>query len=294
MGRKGAFGAFLGLTRMCRLVFAALSMWKFFSQKSMGYFYTYVVVFGLMYIIELIIIGNNVCNLILTIFGMGWFRFPLLVEKPKFRQRMVCISVANLVDCVLGTYLSAYICIQTKLLPLWISIVHLLSSIVAIPLLYEGVLFQTQMRVGVLSYAVLIIEHFLTVAFASVFWTLKYFWVVFCVGCWRFIACCEPFAFWASLHTIVSPFRAMDCARSARSLFAIYVLYMELFFILYSTAWFMEYNTLNIVFCYLYVLYFCGFIIFELCECNTRSHHRIKPITQANDESPDFFDGIVL
>ena len=294
MGRKGAFGAFLGITRLCRLVFAALSMWKLFSKDSMAWFYAYIVVFGLMYIIELIIVGNNVCNLILSIFGMGWFRFPLLVDRQKFRTRMVWVSVANLIDCMLGTYLSTYLCLQTNLLPVWLSVLHLLSSIIAVPVLYEGVLFQPSLRMSVVSYFVDLIEHFLTVAFASVLWTLKYFWIVFCVGCWRFIACCEPFAFWASMHTVVSPFRAMDCSRSARSLFAIYVLYMELFFIIYSTAWFMEYRVINIVFCYLFVAYYAGFIIYELCQCNAGSHHRIKPITLANDESPDFFDGIVL
>lgn len=284
----------LGLSKLTRLVFSILGMWKLYSADHTEFFYTYLVVFGFWYLLEVIIMANNGLNVILSLLGMTWFRLPLIVDKQRYRNRIIYYTVVELAECLCGTYLSACICISTDYLPLWIPIVHLIAALLALPLIYEGVVFKQQMIMEVKTYILVIIEHLLTVDFVAVLCTLKNFWIVFLVGLWRVIAFCEPFALWSSLHTVVSPFRGMHISRSARSLIAIFALYMELFFTLYAVAWIMEYKTINIVIVYMYVAYFAIFTATEICSCNLPFTHRVKPITWANVEEPDYFDPAVL
>lgn len=287
-------GVILVLSKLCRLVFAALGMWKLYEGGHTEWFYTYLAVFGFWYLVQLVIMANNVLNAVLSLLGLAWIRLIFIVDKPKYRNRIIYYTVIDLIECLCASYLSAYMCISTNKIPKWIPIIHLVAGVIPLPYLYDGAIFRQPNISDIKGYILVVFEHVLSVAFTAVFCTLKNFWIVFLVGLWRIIAFCEPFAVWASLHTVVSPFRAMHVSRSARSLIAIFALYMELAFSIYSVAWLMDYKTINVVFVYVYVAYFVIFAFSEICSCNSPFTHRVKPITWANVEEPDYFDPAVL
>ena len=167
-------------------------------------------------------------------------------------------------------------------------------SILDISIYYDGILFNHPMIMTLTRYILITLEHFLATTLSSVIITLRLFWIVYCVGAWRLILLFEPFAFWCSLHTVVSPFRAMEQSKSARSLVAIYLLYMENFLIIYTTIWYMKKNVINQVFSYLYAAVFLIFVLYQLFSNNLPFTHKIKPISWASKEEPQMFDPAVL
>lgn len=294
MNYTALLAAILTITHFGRFAFVALSLWKFYTTDQKGFFYAYIVVFGLNYIIQIILMANNVANAILSIFALHFIRIPFIVGKPKYRNRIIYLTCFELINELACSYLSSYMAIQTNRLPLWISIPHLVLSIIDIPIFFDGILFNHPMTMPLLRYFLIVIEHFLATSFASVINTLKRFWIVYCVGCWRLIMLFEPYAFWCTLYTVVSPFRAMDQSKCARSLVVIYLLYMESFLLIYATIWYMKKNVLNQVFTYLYAAFYLIFFIFQLLSSNLPFTHKIKPITWASKEEPQMFDPAVL
>lgn len=294
MNFTALLAAFLTITHFGRFAFIILSLWKFYTTDQKGFFYAYIVVFGLNYIIQIILMANNVANAILSIFSLQFIRIPFIVGKPKYRNRIIYLTCFELINALASGYLSSYLAIQTKRLPLWISIPQTVLSVIDIPIFFDGILFNHPMIMPLLHYFMLMIEHFLSIAFSAVIITLRRFWIVYCVGCWRFILLFEPYAFWCSLYTVVSPFRAMDQCKCARSLVAIYLLYMENFLMIYVTIWYMKKNIINQVFAYIYASVFLIFFIYQILSSNLPFTHKIKPITWASKEEPQMFDPAVL
>lgn len=294
MNYTALLAAILTITHFGRFVFVILSLWKFYTTKQNGLFYAYIVVFGLNYVIQIILMANNVVNAILSIFGLQFIRIPFIIGKPKYRNRIIFLTCFELINCLLGSYFASYFAIQTKRLPLWVSIPHLVLSIIDIPIFYDGVLFNHPMVMKLVHYFLILIEHFLATSFSSVIITLKRFWIVYCVGCWRIILIFEPYALWCSLYTVVSPFRAMDQCKCARSLVVIYLLYMESFLMVYVTIWYMKKTVINQVFAYMFAAVFFIFFIYQLITSSLPFTHRVKPITLASKEEPQMFDPAVL
>ncbi|OHT16436.1 hypothetical protein TRFO_02695 [Tritrichomonas foetus] len=294
MNFAALLAVFLTITHTGRFIFVILSLWQFYISDQMGFFITYCVIFGLIYLIQIIIMSFNATNAILSIFSLQFIRIPFLVEKPKYRNRIVYFTCIEILNSMISGYLSAYLVIQTDRLPIWITIPHLVLSCLDVSIYYDGVMFNSPMVMTLASYIVITLEFFLTTAFTSVLITLKRFWIAFCAGFWRLIIAFEPFAFWCSLQTAISPFRAMSLCISARSLVAVYLLYMEMFLMIYITCWLMEKTVLNQVFAYIYAVYYLIFVLIQLCSNNLPFTHKIRPITLAMKEEPQLFDPAVL
>lgn len=294
MNFAAVLAAFLTITHFGRFVFVILSLWKFYITDQKGLFYAYIVVFGLIYIIQIILMSNNVVNCILSIFSLQFIRIPFIVGKHKYRNRIVYLTCFEIINSLVGSYFSSYFAIQTNRLPTWISILHMVLSILDISIYYEGILFNHPMAMTLVNYIVITLEHFLATTFSSIIITLKSFWIVYCVGCWRLILLFEPYAFWCSLHTVVSPFRAMDQCKSARSLVVIYLLYMENFLLIYTTIWYMEKNIINQVFAYIYAIVFVAFLLYQIISNSLPFTHKIKPISWASKEEQQMFDPAIL
>lgn len=293
MNFRSFLAIFFGISHVTRLIFVILAILEF-SKEHTNWMISYIVLYGLLYLLQIVSFAKNVGNLILSIFGLVWFRVPFVVKKKKFYNSIIAASVIDLVNNILGGFLSGYITIQTNLLPIWIPLVHFILCTLTAPILYEGTLFNSHLTIPISTYFMLTIESFLNYAFTSIIITLPYFWIVFCVAAWRFILLFEPFAFWASLKSSFSPFRAMENCKSARSLVAVYLLYMELFLLIYCTAWFMDYNAKNIVFVVIIAVYYVGFIFQQIISNFFPFSHKIKPISWANEEEPHIFDPAVL
>ena len=285
---------FLTTTHLGRFVFVILSLWQFYINDHLAFFITYIVIFGLIYILQIIVMANGVLNTILSIFSLQFIKIPFVVDKPKHRHRIVYFLCIEVINSAVSGYFAAYFCIQNRIIPLWVSIPHLVLSCLDVPIFYEGILFNHLLIMKVSRYFIILIEFFLTVAFTSVLLTLPNFWIVFCVGCWRLTILFEPYAFWCSLHSVVSPFRGMSQCIYARSLIAVYLLYIETFLLIYVTAWFMEKTVLNQVFTYIYAAYYLIYLIITICDYNLPFTHKIKPIQLATKEEPSFFDPTVL
>jgi hypothetical protein len=295
MGWAGTLCLLLGISRLARLVFISICLWQFYRFDEMLFFYIYVSVFGLLYLLEVIVFSNRLANFILTIFGLVWFRLPLLVTKRRIRTRLVFGSVLELFDCLFGAYLSAYLTITRQTVGFGFTIPHLVLSLMSLPLFYEGTLFTPELEIRVVDYIILIVENFLTISFFAVFLTLPYFWTVFAVcSLWRLISCCDSFAFWSSLHSAVSPFRAFHASRGARTMMPAYLLFMETFLTVYCTFWYMHQTALNLVFRIIYSVYGVGFLLFEISSSLSPFTHRVKPIQSARAAQPEMFDPEIL
>jgi hypothetical protein len=251
--------------------------------------------FGLFYLIEIVVFANKFLNLILSALGLVWFRLPLLVGKARFRTRIIIGTVIELFDCLDGEYISAYVTLETRSIGLAFTIPHLVMSILPLPFFYEGTIFSSEMEIKIFDYAVLIVENFLTVSFFSVFVTLPHFWILFVVcPVWRLVSCCESYAFWSSLHSVVSPFRAIRASRGARTMLPAFLLFMEVFLTIYCAFWYMERTAVHLVFAILYAVYAAGFLVVEVCSSLAPFTHRIRPIQTARADEPEMFDPAVL
>jgi len=295
MGWGGLLSFVLGVSRLVRLAFVCLSAWKLYTADNRAFFYTYVSVFGLIYLIDVIIFANSILNLILSIFGLVWFRVPFIVTKPKFRTRIVVAIVFELIDCLCGSYFTCYLMIPTRVIPLGFTIPHLVFSLMSLPIAYDGTLLTPELEIRVADYLKILIESFLTVSFFSIFFTLKHFWIYYVVGIvWRFVSCCEPFAFWSTMHLIVSPFRAINLSSNARTMLVTYALTMELFLTIYCAFWYMQKATVNLVFVIVYSVYSGVFLLVQLCSSLSPFSHRVKAMPEAKLENPEVFDPAIL
>jgi hypothetical protein len=243
---------------------------------------------------EVIFYSSGICNFILALFGLIWFRIPFLAYKDKYRRRFSIASAFSLFECLLSGYFSAYLIIQTKLLDLGFGIPLFLASIFHVPILYEGTVFSSDAEISLFVYFRLLLEHFGTVAFCSVLWSLPYSWVFLIVVLWRLFACCEPFAFWASIQAVVSPFQALEVCKSSRSLLFQYLLILEISVAIYCTAWFMEYRAVNAVFVYGYLAYAVIFAVIEIVRSNAPFTHRVRAIRWGRTEEVDSFENDIL
>jgi hypothetical protein len=151
------------------------------------------------------------------------------------------------------------------------------------------------MEIPILYWLKGIIEWFLTVTFFSVFFTLRYFWVFFIVGpTWCIVSCCEPFAFWVSIHPVMSPFRAISLSNNARAMLVEYSLTMETFLLIYCTIWYIRGSPLNLVFSIIFAVSAGLFLLVELCSSLARFTHRVKAMNFERLENPDVLDPAVL
>ena len=176
---------------------------------------------------------------------------------------------------------NAYFIYQNHIIPLYYSIPFFIIVCLILPLHWDGTLFSPDQVIQVKSYVLFVFEVFMNYSVYSAVLTLNKFWIVFCCFAWRILMLYEPYAMWATLHTLVSSFRAFYYSHNARSLIVIYLLHFEYFLILYCCIWFMNQTVINRIIIYFSSAYYVIYIFLEIFSPNFPFSHKVQSIYSA-------------
>lgn len=220
-------------------------------------------------------------ELILTLLGLIWYWFPYSYDSKQSKLPFIYFTVFEVLLLVCAGLYSAFLIFQSTILSAAISVPHFLFSTLMIPILYDGTIFSSSQSIQVSRYILLSFEIIINFAYISIICTIPRWWIIAAAASWRLILLFEPFAFWCSLHSIISPYRAMYMAKSARSLIAVFLLHFEHFFILYCCFWFMKQSTINSIILYTTCVYYSMFFLYQFFGSGFSCVHKIKPISMA-------------
>lgn len=240
-------------------------------------FYANLVIYGINYLLQVLFMIRHSPMNILSFLGLNWFGYPFFVKKNQSVKLSVIIVVEMLID-IYSAIASVYYIFIEQIIPRYISIPFFVTSVLPIPLFYEGTLYMPQQEILVKRYILLLLENSLTYLFLGVEFSMNYFHFIFVGGIWRILFLFEPFALWASLHTLVSPFRAICVSKGARSLSVIYLLHLEMFLNVYSTFFFMDQTLLNRVIAIIYLAYCVMFLVYEHVYPRFPFSHKIESV----------------
>ena len=240
-----------------------------------------VVVYGLSYVGQELCFVKKPIYLILSLIGLSWFRLPYSIKFGKQSVYAVFATIFEMIALIYGGVQNAYFIYQNRIIPLYYSIPFFVIVCLILPLHYGGTLFSTEQTIPLKHYLFLVFEVFMTYSLMSVCITMYRYWVIFCCFAWRFFMLYEPYAFWSTLHTFVSPYRAFAMSQNARSLIVIYLLHFEYFLIVYCAIWFMKLNLTNRIIVYFCAAYFVLYLIIEIFAPSFPFTHKVKSIYSA-------------
>ena len=240
-----------------------------------------VVVYGLSYLGQEFSFIKKPIYLILSLLGISWFRLPYSIKFGKKSVYAVVATIFEMIGLIYGGVQNAYFIYQNRIVPLYYTIPFFVIVCLILPLHYDGTLFSPEQTIPLKHYLLIVFEVFLSYSVLSASMTMYRYWVFFCVFAWRLFMLYEPFAFWCTLHTIVSPYRAFAMSHSARSLIVIYLLHIEYFFLLYCTIWFMNVTLINQIIVYFSSAYFVFYLLMEIFLPSFPFTHKVKSIYSA-------------
>lgn len=247
----------------------------------MTLFYASICVYGFSYLGEEISFVTKPIYLILSLFGVSWFRLPYSIKFGKKTLYAVSATIFDMIGLIYAGVQNAYYIYQNRIIPFYLSIPLFCLVCLILPLHYNGTLFNPDQTIQIKQYLLLIFEIFMNYSFISAICTMKKYWIFFICAAWRLFVLFEPYGFWATLHTFVSPYRAFARSLGARSLIVIFLLHVEYFLVDYCAIWFMKKTVINKVITYFCLAYFILYLLIEIFAPGFPYTHKVKSISTA-------------
>lgn len=262
------------------LVFEILTL-IYLEDHNRGLFYASLVVYAISYLGEEISFINKPIYLVLSLLGLAWFRLPYSIKFGKSAVSAVFAHFFEIFGLVYAGITNAYYMYEEKIIPLYYSIPFFIIVIFYLPIIYDGTLFTLEQTIPVATYILLIWEIFLNYSFYAAVMSMPRFWIVYICWAWRIFILFEPFAFWSTLQSFISPFRAFTFAQGSRSLIVIYMLHFEFFMYAYCAIWYAEKTIINRIIIYFLSAYFVIFLCIEIFSPGFPYTHKVKSISTA-------------
>lgn len=272
---------FCGLCHVAVLVFEILTLIHL-EEHHRGLFYASLVIYALSYLGEELSFIKKPIYLVLSLLGLAWFRLPYSIKFQKSAVPAVFAHSFEILGLVYAGVTNAYYIYEDRIIPLYYSIPFFIIVCIYLPIIYDGTLFTPEQTIPLATYFLLLWEIFLNYSFYAALMSMNRFWIVYACWGWRILILFEPFAFWASLHSFVSPFRAFTFSQGSRSLIVIYMLHFEFFMYAYCGIWFAEQTIINRVIIYFLSVYFLIFLCIEIFAPGFPYTHKVRSISTAH------------